>query len=191
MSPAQSYWTDEQTQTLCRMYAAGKSDETIALTVNRSRQAVLLKRKQLGLAVTHEDAIRRKLDANADARAPLLAAVLAAYDAGGSIHGIARLLNLDHRTVSRWLRASGRDTTRGLDWAKEGKKPADLSGIEIPAAPLLKGACDEDVRPASDDLSDLYQGRRYDADEVRFRPSGMPLRPTLPATHVPTQSTLA
>lgn len=187
--PSHNYWTDEQVETLCRMYAAGKSDETIALAVNRSRQAVLLKRKQLGLAVTHEDAIRRKLNANADARAPLLAAVLAAYDAGGSIHGIARLLRLDHRTVSRWLRASGRDTARGLAWAKEGKKPADLSGIELPAEPAsLKRVADEEVRPAPDDLSDLYRGRRY--DDVRLKPSRV-ARPMLPATHVPSQSSIA
>ena len=186
---SRNYWTDEQVETLCRMYAAGKSDETIALAVNRSRQAVLLKRKQLGLAVTHEDAIRRKLDANAEARAPLLAAVLAAYDAGGSIRGIARLLNLDHRTVSRWLRASGRDTTRGLAWARDGKKPADLSGIELPADPTsLKRVANEDVRHASGDLSDLYRGRRY--DDVRLKPSRV-ARPMLPPTHVPTQTTLA
>ena len=175
-------WTPYQVDALREMYERGVPDRVIAAATGRSVASVYSKRQSLGLAITPDEARRRQMERHAAMRHDAQRHALEAFDRGATVREIARSMCRDHSTVTRWLRAAGRDTSRHFGVGKGGPKVrvADVHDYEPPAA--------DAVKPAPADLSAFYAGRRYDADDMRLLPA--PTLRGLPPTHVPTQSVL-
>lgn len=180
-------WLMDDIAALRRWVAAGMTDAQIGAAMHRTAMAVTSKRRELRIFVSVDEALARSAAVVARRREELAARAVPLFAAGLSVAQIARDLGYASETVTDALRHAGCDTSRGTKrgtWLREQNKRA--------ANAEYRGCVEAcAVKPAPGDLSAIYRGRRYDADDMRFRPSGMTLRPAPPATHVPTQSTLA
>ena len=180
-------WLMDDIAALRRWVAAGMTDAQIGAAMHRTATAVCCKRRELKIFVNAEELMARTAAAVARRREDLAARAVPLFEAGLSVAQISRDLGYASETVTDALRHAGCDTSRGTKrgiWLRERAKRAETAEYRG-----CVEACA--VKPAPGDLSAIYRGRRYDADDMRFRPSGVTLRPAPLPTHVPTQSTLA